>query len=66
MSLLIRNLFIFAQISLQIHKSLARPKLASNPRRLKYGLVFIAWVLVHMRDTITQNLGNPYYDHKTL
>ncbi len=35
-------------------------KLASNPRRLKYGLVVIAWVLVHMRDTITQNLGNPY------
>ncbi len=25
-----------------------------------------AWCSLHMRDTITQNLGNPYYDHKTL
>ncbi len=28
---------------------LAGPSLASRPRRLKYGLVSIAWVIVHMR-----------------
>ncbi len=41
-------------------------QLASIPGRLKIRPVFFAWVLVHMRDTMTQNLGNRYYDHKTL
>ncbi len=32
----------------------------------KGGLVSIAWVLVHMRDTITQNQGNRYCERKNL